>query len=469
MVEHNNIPLVWLSSVLYSRIVNRPSDSVFEVVNDYLATLTPDTQRDIFALYVKAYTWLDSPDGQVTLQTTGEDEIKAMFVEMHRLLDYPRLIKWIGTSGRLELNDTITEVYTGTYPVERTYLKGEYEELAALAVLAKLAMPIWGTIAQFRQGQDKKYKEMECFRLWERSPVMETRGMLKLTAYCSSTSDQLGKNSAATVCMHMGTEEIPFFLVSKRIVRDIALGPLRTPGTTLIMLIFNSLRGDARTLGSGIKDKRSTRPVGGEKESVSEWFRASQKVADYTYIMAEEYMLDTQGCAIDLNEKADVVKVMSYLAAITNTPEFSIAPYHVPLCGLILQKVIHPKSLRNIKRDSMMSAIAVSAAWLSDNGYQEIANLMLAPRRVKEGDDMELLLAQVGGYPFTAFTRENKVLLEEMYPFQRRDKGGRSLGNPGAVMIDSMLSDIDDSVFPGGSDVIPDNIRNDIVSIIRRF
>src|SRR5690606_5437046 len=111
--------------------------------------------------------------------------------------------------------------------------------------------------------------------------------------------------------------------------------------------------------------------------------RVCQRIPDYAVVAMEEYVKNVPTFVTKLNPAGNVEKALSYIKMISNNPRFAIGPYHLPILAIVTVNHVYPRTARLIRREPFFSLIGVTAGWLSDNGKQALANLILSPREEK--------------------------------------------------------------------------------------
>lgn len=460
VTAHRGEELEWMAG-LWPKLGNSKvtqGAQVYEPLNEYLMTIPDEDKANLFALYKKAHEKLAMADDI----DADKKVLTNIVTKMFNLIDYNHLTEWTLTYGNIAYNQDIHETYTGEYPLRQTYLKEDYNALVVMSMLFKLLTPIWGSFLHAFPTLDSGYKEITAFRLMRKSMVHKLPAMIRFKDYCEALVEKDKSNLTPSILTSMGTSEIPVYFVALAVVRRISTGEIRNPDKTIIKVAYKYLQSKSKNLSYGVRDKISGRPDTDEAESVAEKYRISQIVPDYAVVVTEEYIKNIPKIVRDINPKGNITKAQNYAKALKKTVAFDICEYHLPIVGLVCDRVMHSRTCRMLDREAYITLIAVAAAALSDIGYQSIANMILSPHVDTEGD---IDLYAVGGFPFVTLTQENKERLDVLYPNQQYDSAGKPKGNPGVVMINHIVEDINRYGWDN-RDVVPANIRNDIVDLL---
>ena len=457
---HKDVSMSWITTRLWMKIGQPDRARTFDALNEYWATLPEDTQEKYFKLYTEAF--LDIEEGLpfIQLKTRLTNIVKRII----DLVDYPNLSAWTIAHGGIVYDKDIHDSYDGEYPKRQTYLKSEYNELAVLSMVFKMLAPIWCGFLYDSKALDKNYKELHALDLMTTSNISTIPAYERLVDYCTAITEKNHSMLTSAICIHMGTNEIPKYMLAMAIVRCIAVCDIRDPEKTLIKVVYKFLESRARNLGFGVRDKRGNRPEGDDDEdSVAEKYRISQTVPDYAVVTMANYVMDTARIVHDLNPKGSIKKAENYIRSATNNTNFTIAGYHIPFIGLVCDRVVHTRTCRLMEREPLLNLIGITAAWLSDKGYQLLANMLLSPRGSKS-NNFDTNYA-IGGFSFVTYTKESRLTLDELYPKLKSDTRGGIKGVPGMVMIDAIIEEINSYTWEDSGN-ISHNIRNEVVELL---
>lgn len=459
---HRGQELIWPTTMLWMKLSGGGTDtaSVYGPLNEYWHILPMDLQDEYQRVYVEAFELIEMETSFEVLQI----ELRSLVTRLLNLVNHEHLRSWVLEYGRIAYNSDIHDHYTGEYPRRQTYLKDEYNELVVLSMYFKMVTPIWGKFMYVAPPLDPAFKELVTYDLLKESCVHRLPAMDRLKDYCEALAEKDSKALTPAICTHMGTSEIPRFYLAMVIVRRISIGEFRDSDKTLIKIAYKFLESKAKNLSNGVRDKRITKSDSDETESVVERYRISQSVPDYAVVAMTAYVDNVPAFVTGLNPQGNVDKALGYIDAIQQNMEFSIGAYHLPLIGLVCKRVIYPRTCQLVKsRDTYLRMIGVTAAWLSDHGYQGLANMMLSCRIEKDPSTVDLY--SVGGVALLPLSKGFIEPLEEIYPHQRIDVQGRSQGNPGIMLIDNIVSEINLYEWPD-KDTVPTTLRNDIARLI---
>lgn len=459
VTTHRGYELEWQTTSLW-KLGAASTSAIYGPLNEYWQSLNLNTQDATFGLYEEAYRIIESDMDFDTVHEKLKDITAALF----DLIDYNYLESWVAQYGHVAYNDDIKPYYTGDYPERQTYLKDEYDALVVISFYFKMITPIWGKLSHRGKHVDKAYKDMVMFELLANSKVHNIPAMHRLRDYCEALTEKDPKKLTPAICLHMGTSEIPTYFLAVVIVRRIAIGEIRDPERTLIKIAYKFIESRTKNLSNGVRDKRVGKDDSGKKDAVASRYRISQAVPDAAVVAMSVYINDVPRFVKDLNPEGSVEKAQGYANILKRSPRFSIGYYHKIIAGIVCRDVIYPRTFMLIReRDTLLTVIAETAAWLSDIGMQHIANLMLASKSMPDEDDIDGYT--LGGLAINPLLKEHKVALEAHYPFQQQDAQGKSLGNPAITTIDEIVKELNQYDWQD-SNAVPPTLRNDLATIL---
>jgi len=460
LISHNEVELAWHSTKLFAKLMMQPEEIVFGTLNRYLASLPTGKQDAIFGSYVAAYQIIEDPK----LGSTREQVISDWARGFYKLVDVNHIKAWLADNGETVYNEQIQNSYVPDQGArETTYLRHEYDELVELMLLVKMTMHVMSSFAQYLHEVNSKFPESRVLDCLSGSKVCEHPAYKRLEAYCTFKAEELTakpSNIASSVLDSLCSVEVPRHFLARTLVRSLSMGSNQNPQRTLVQGLYRSLHTESKSLASGTVEKPRTRDGDGNMECVAGRFRTTQDIPDYNYVTAGDYLKDITGVVKHVCPDGDVDKAKHYHHMISQSSDYTIAPYQTPLTALVLKRVIHMQDVNYINLESMYCAIAISAAWYSDKGFQEIANLMLSPYTKSNSD------GYAGGYAFNGLTKENTDILAKLFPYLKRDKRGRAISNPCVVMTTQIIEQINELDY-ASAESIPLNIRNDLVTALK--
>lgn len=461
-VSHRGGECDFFSNSLWKRIGLSTPNAIYGPLNEYLSTLPMTAQDNLYQYLLMAYESIESAKPLPEVKAELTDIVK----NMYDVIDYNNLSKWVLTLGGIAYNSDIHETYTDDYPIRKrqTYLKGEYNELVILSFMFKLLTPIWGSFLRTYNTIDTDLKELEALDLMQTSMIHKIPAMIRLKDYCEALTEKY-RTSGLTpaICTNMGTSEIPKYFLALAIVRRISISEIRDPDKTVIKIVYKFLESKQKSLSNGIRDKRGSRADIDEPESAGERYRISQHVPDHAIQMSSDYIMRIPEAVKRLNPGGSVPKVNGYLKSVIGNNSFSIANFHILITGLVCEPLLSVRSLRIMSRQPLLHAICVTAGWLSDNGYQVLANMLLASKSEKDPDQTDIYAA--GGFSFKPLSDELKLSIDKMYPYREVDGKGKMPCAPGISMINLIIADINDYVWSDHNNV-PMDIRDNIASLL---
>lgn len=435
-------------------------------LNEYWALQPPQFTDRLFSHYQEAAAIIDEG---LDYETTIE-ELTAVTGKIIDLVDYSNLTEWVLTYGGITYNKDMLTDYTGRYERRLTYVKEEYDQLIVFSMLMKMLNPIWGLFASISPNTTDGFNEMSVLRMLEKCDIYRIPAMVRLADYCDAMVEKAKKDktsnslTSAVLGKHIGISEMPRLYLALVIVQRVSVGEFRNKNDTLIKIIYKYLDYTKNKYSKGVRDKNGFSADSDEEESVAEKYRISQRVPDNEIATGEAYVENIARFVKDVNPDGNVKKAKAYATLIEKNPYHAIANFHTQFIGLVCDRAISARTCRLMNRRPFIVAIGVTAGWLSDNGYQSLANLLLSPHFERDNESLEI--HSVSGFAFSPLTKENKEAVESMYSHQQMDLQGKSKGNPGINMIEQIIGEINSYNWDENM-VMPQNLRNEVVELLK--
>lgn len=444
----------------YKRKASDLSDA-YKPLNEYWHTMGMSIQDAYFSLYAEAL--------EVMRQQSTYDAVKQELTEIVRKLwevtDYEALTYWTLNYGNVAYNKAMSDTIAEWYNKRINYTRTDYEGLVVLSMFFKMVSPIWSMFSDTPSTLETSYQNINALELCDTTGIYQLPAMHRLMDYCEALAEEhMPSLSSAIIGKYIGSNEIPKFFLAMAIVRRISVGEIRSSHDTLIKITSNYLRSIIKNLSGGVRDKQNfSGDDDGDDESVAERYWISQKVQDALMVTEEAAIKNLNVSVKHVNPEGNVNKAAAYVKAVSLNPRFSISAYHLILVTLACERISPPSSFMLLTRDGRLHLIGIAAAYYSDTGKQDIANMMLASHSSTNFVDDEVSV--VSGFAFSPLSKEEKQQLDDLYPYKIADQGGKTKGNFGTNMIEYMLEEINSYTWDENVQ-IPTDLRRSLVQLL---
>lgn len=462
--------MVW-DTTYYGKSSDRKSpmnpEQIFRDINGFWESLTQSEQAAYWDLYVEAHAVFMNVFDMKESQTLLTDIVR-------RILDLPSLDKlshWViyrsGIRFPTDLKESFEDAGGGnaSYPHrrEKTYLRGEYVELAILTITLRLIVPIWAEfIRATRREVGGNSKELEAYRLLFTSKAHESPAMARLQEYIqvSVNTLQSGEDNSTAILNGMGKIEFYDWMLALTMVRRLAICPISAIDdlsniiTNVYQYVKVGVRGSNKKHGKKFGGKvtlRKANEVGddGQKKTSAEVYKIKQEIPDGIRVLMQVYFDDPRiplYRALGLTRKGsmDLVadkpegldqRLSDCLAWIEQTPDFEVLPHHVTLVQWTLSHIFSPRAVPLLNLDSLKRAMAVTQVILWEWDFYDLAGLVTA-KAYEMDDDMMVGASETRG-------RIPKEVMDELnrrWPHTQPARGKQSFrqSNVAAKAIDAI-------------------------------
>lgn len=483
-------------------------EAVMGPLNEWLASLPVDTTRRMFSIILTMYENLRNGGQEEEL----EARMSSCIADLHVLIDYDQLSHWVRNYGNVCVNNDIPEVFNAnhSYGRETTYIREEYYDLITLHFYLKLLAPFWPDYLNRFAGGVREYRELAILRLLDQSPIQDLPPMLRLREYIAAkllTADKKAITSAKIQALSMA--EIEELALATILTRNLPIAQIRNPDRALVKDIHNATARLGRNLGDAVNESRSS-DEGQEDDSLASRVRVSQKVGDHHIARDEVLLLDIERVASMLvretlmgsNDPAvkDVIapfltgdqpikdyhaldaalrkafpdhyKTISdvdvYRKLIDQANPFHVRNYHFQISAIVLNDIlVDIRSLLLMEdRDAVLNAFALAASWLANNGYVELA-AMLVTETHNETFSGEGVYQQ-SALVISPISKDSLTKIEELYPHVKVNTQNQVVRNPGIEMLEAIRDEVISVRWPGKTSV-PEDLLNNIVNVLYYF
>lgn len=436
----HDLGTVTYNVAIFERARIEDPNRIFDYVNEYLATLDPDVQAELFGIYKTCAADIESI-GMITLL---QSKLRSAVGEICDLVNIDRFFNWLAIHMDTDVRDVSEEYNPAVGERDLTYIRSEYIGLIRLGVVIKLFLPLFGAyMPKTKHVYGPEFKEYRALDILT-ADIIQREEYQRLRLYVEANSRYNAKTTSA-IYGGLGTEELPAWLFSFALIRKILLVDPKESNIQIIQKTYSYLKRKVEQLDKAfekITDKsRVNDRVGMEEDNISVIEntkikdeinpRAPRSIGNYITSRTSELAR-----AIDPNVDLTMVKKCVVFANRNRQPVHDL---HYMICGNMVSVRFSPRAVYLIESNEMSVLIGICQAILFQNGFGQLASLLTGKKELQDEDDMHFGIT-------SGMSRVNKARLEQLterWPHYRRLNGKelRPRNNTAIEWIDR-LSDL---------------------------
>jgi hypothetical protein len=451
-ISHGNQTMVW-NTPTYTRASRTKGleatkdpyqDFIFREINTFLKTLPEERQNRIWNAYVTVRELFDANYESIALGS----RLRQCIAEIYEAMPYEELYQWAEASPMIHIPLSLKTAYGENDPVDMTYLRSDYFDLAVLAVAARPMVPIWGEyIPLIKDDVANTYKEYSAVKLLDKTYILQCPPYTRLLRYIEASIAHRAKEATlhSALLSGLSTEELPEWLLANTLVRRTSMVPIstRNDGPNLITDVYGYVDGTLQNSGhrrfSGpVSPKRITRDdkVGEKQESLAESYKIKQEVPDGDVQMANYYLTMPGNIYQALDPVADPTKLEICLAGIKTMENQDVHLFQRTLVQWTLHAAIPAGYMNLVRKPGLMNAMAVTQALLWEWGFTDLAALLTA-KELQQDDEFISLQDSKLKIPQDIID-QMQVIYNTPYSIKEKQVTPR-LANPGVRCVDMVL------------------------------
>lgn len=418
-LRHNGEELVWLATSYDHHTLIEP-EGIFRDINGMWATFSQQHQDKIWAIYNEIHDTIHSIAEIHRLR----ERLIPLVRDLYEQHPYELADRWIKYNSKMIYPSTIYDDYTTEHPRELTYLRPDYRELAALTLLLRPMVPVWGVFLKIAKGISSRNKERLAVILLSSSNIINTAPYRRLQTHVERLKDKHLVNNPVPLSAkadNVGTENIGEMIFCLVLVRRVALGEIsqKDPNVSIISHIYKHVRSQFEGLdknsGGRIGEKHKARGDDIEDNiSRAESYKAKTEVTPGSIATIQVFTEDLKALALAVEPNIDLgkLKVCAQTARTAkNEGLYQCSPHQLLLCQYVLSNVISPRAMEYPNLEEMFNNMIVTQAVLWHWGFPQLALLILVTEyELSEEDTMN-------PKKLPAVSKENREILHKLYPY----------------------------------------------------
>ena len=378
-VEHKGEVVVFIFST-FKKDNFANNNEVFKHINTYWAGLPEATQQKIFNIYKEIEDCFDD----ILNKDTLTDRLKNYVKELYDLHPFETLKLWASNYSGLIVPVAFKEHYEADIDrnttEDKTYVRAEYRDLLTLSLMFRLMVPIWATyVRHIRSHTGNGLKELQAFRLLERTEIPDSPPVMKLLQYIQAN---IKKENATIPVSFISEDDFPYWVMTLTCVRRLCVGDLqsRDPRANLVTLIHNFINqktnyndGDF----SNTVQTKTTDDFGGDENKIStmECFRINTEISvgeseELQFSMEDIYQVAEKVC---IGLPKNLLDECLQTSTVIN--QFAIFPPQKSLMAWVLKDAITPEGIDFLDKDTQVRCLGLTQAVLWNKGFKYLALL----------------------------------------------------------------------------------------------
>ena len=438
-IEHKGQTLDFSASVFGRRSLT--GEDLFQYMNQYWAGLPEEDQDKIFSIYLSASIMFDGGNNWIELTKGLKSCINDLLV--YHQIDKLRL--WIGFKTDIGIPSSIVGEFVDDIDSKnsrvKTYIKREYADLLALALLLRCLLPIWGEyVFTTRNEFGNEFKEFYAFLLINDTELYRHEVFRRLSEYITAVI-ATDKADDRSIESGISTEDYITKQLALVSVRKLCVAPLKPidPNAHLCTSIHNYITPN-KGMSTGhpediIREKSNT--GGGQDEtnklSNYETFRAAHELSAGDRTEFNEFFRDVYGNVLSMFPGIDKTHLIECLNRSEQIRTEGVREPQIKLAKAVFSEIIPIEAFDYLDPEIQAQGIAATEAVLFHKGHQYLGVLSTSTLIMSEGmmtiNNMDkkdripdsLTDELIGIYPSKIVTNTRKGRQEEYYVFQAID------------------------------------------------
>jgi len=416
-ISHGESSKLW-NVEMFNRSKFQNLELLFANLNGYLNTLPIESQDQMWMLYTEIFQIFDTVNDTMRLHQL----LQAKIAQLYLLVSFEDLKRWVRLYGTICAPDDLKidhQAIDSKMTQRLTYLKEDYYDLVVFSILLKLMVPVFGeAIRRIGKEVRSNFKEHYVFSLLSKSQLVSLPPFFRLRDYVEATTlneerkDPAGYRKASAVFGGLGTSELPDWLLSKVIIRRVAIHEELT-GDNVIANVYHAIDQQMfsldKTFGGRVNKKELYNgSVEEDNASVVENYKVKQEITNGDLCILSVYMDDylTAIAHVDPTYNPELLQIC--YANMEQNKHLSIGKHHITLTQWVMAKAIPPRGIPSLNKQSLLKALTITQALLWHWGFVELAALMFS--EVTESTGLKSLI------PPSRLVKKTVDDLAVMYP-----------------------------------------------------
>lgn len=446
-IEHDDKPhiVVNIRNFTHAKFVydaDGEFNDPFNEINSYIAdTLKAREQLAIYNAYKVIFAEFALLDVDVDILIGCiQEHLKVIY----NLIKVQAVHDYLEKRNMFKIPTNIKDEFTGEYDQERTYNVRKFKGLIALAITARMAIPVWGEFGPLYRGTIGSNRlPIPLMKMLIGTSILESEQFKEFETYSNSTVDA-GSHKPELIAGGYGTEFNVNINLAGNFVKRVAVG-LNQYTSKLASNIFNftSNRG-AYNVSSGDDLVWAKIDIAGEEEkSKIEKYALRESISQGDIAMIEYYLLKCgrvmRGVDPTIDRKNEYIRKASMLADHLDEIDFIPSEVNIRITQWILAFVLPPKTLLYVGFKYQRRALAAAVMLLRIWGLDRLSLIPISTESISS--DGYIISHEVIR---KAMPNDVVAKLDEFYPLRSNDKG---VSNMAMISINDYYALLNNTTF----------------------
>ena len=416
--------------------------TTFKEINSYWSTLTEDEALALLTIYREVHDMvMCNMDIDAKIYSTLLDKMhpEELIIDHLETIAYPK-------------NATDVFIPHKHYTVEETYTRGEYRQLAILAVRLRCLMPILAMEGMFQhqktgQGASVMFKALAFIAKLEDCEISNTDGFERLQVYIEATSRKVletkRSNVIGSIFDGIGTSELPQYLLATGIILGVVPTSITSNQTNLAKAVNNKISDEL--IKKIIRRFNITDERPGEKMAMGEdskmgyfeTYQSRQEVPDTIPMMNGIWGIDYRKARHDLGIESKPALIKTAIDSATKNPYSNFTKVHRFILRAALRRKLLHQTIPDIYFDLTCNLIGLTQIFLIEHKLFGLARLLSSDVKDVKSDGDNLVYNRISLKPLDKNTIE---FLDRYYHNSVPSLRGTSWVKPYVLSIDSQTN-----------------------------
>ena len=426
----------------------------FSYLNRFFFDLAESEQDKVMAAYAHAESVIRTTDDMAV----AKNEIMESFQDLIEVVSADRCYHWmVNKSGYAwppasELPPTYEAAASPKYPVEKTYILKEYQELLAMILQLRACLPIWSAYLN-KYGADisTSFRDIFLVSMLALTDFDQSNAWKRLEVYIEAGLGNKEELLSSGVIAGISKEMYPYWLMCHCLLRKLVLQGFKSAieGDTspfIIKHLSNHIRDHLRKTPISFRTPTVKTPpkygddVSDDSRSVFENNRGKEAVARSERWTTQIYLENPTRLAVALQPDIDlefVQRVHDWFDRDRYVP----SPEQILIAMWVVSLAISVSGEDDLTRFNSVTICAVASAILWHRGHKEIATLVASYQGAP--------IHRVGAVLTSNFRlpKEDYETLARIYPIEHRNiKNG--IRGVATSMIDECCKFYWETIYP---------------------
>lgn len=373
--------------------------NLYDQVNEYVATLSLSTQKEIYDVFYKVYT---NEYKQNYNDINFIIKLENKIAKVSELLNYNNFKMWLAhKESQMIIPDNIISDYIYDPDMntteEKTYIKHEYRDLIALIIFIRALSPLYLDFYNYIKQLTSHYY-YKLFMLFIKSDIYVSPEIEKLKRYIEANQITLignTKNEHLIINAGLSDDDILDSLVSEIIFNKLLTIDFFNKKCNIISFIFQTIKYKGNFVTSDsvvIRSKTTINDPTKEDISYFEDYRKTSNIPIGTVVEIQhaisniDFLVNALG-----HSNFDYDMYYKELENVKSLMDNRIDKIQIYLLGWFISKIINPRALYYIEFKKLVELMLFAKVVLMKNNQEFIATL-LSSYKSKETNYINIII-----------------------------------------------------------------------------